>query len=43
MKRYMKIDIYFIGCKESVVCFGYIYVVIVIFKLKESRLFYVNM
>lgn len=43
MNRYIKADTYLAGCKESVVCFSHIHVVIVISKLKENRSFYVNM
>lgn len=43
MNRHIKTDTYLAGCKESVVCLSHIHVVIVISKLKENTLFYVNM
>lgn len=43
MNKHIKADTYLAGCKESVVGLSHIHVVIVICKLKENRLVYVNM
>lgn len=43
MNRHMKTDTYLTGGKESIVRLSHVHVIIVTPKLKENRLFCVNM